>query len=67
VARKTGLTPEDAADLQQLYSELPEAAEAARAALDFAIETPTDAARKRYRECAARVSALIDRINKIRG
>ena len=66
-AGKAALRPEKAAELESLYDELPAAAAAASEALRFAIDTPTDAARQRYREHAARVNKITDRINAILG
>jgi hypothetical protein len=67
VAREADITPEEAAELERLYDQLPSAAAEASEALRFAIDTPTDAARHRYRECAARVNGITDRINQILG
>jgi hypothetical protein len=57
----------EAAELEKLYDELPAAAAAAVVALKVATATPTEAAHQKYRECAARVNKITDRINKILG
>jgi hypothetical protein len=61
------ITPAEATELQRLYDELPDAAAAAVEALRFATATPTAAALQRFRERAARVNQITDRINAILG
>ena len=66
-AGKAELTPEETAELQRLYAELPKAAEAAVEALNTVVAAPTDADRQRYSERAARVNEITDRIRAIVG
>jgi len=61
------ITPEVAAELQPLYDELPTAAEAAAEALRIAAATPTSLALLKFRQRAARVDQIIDRIRAILG
>jgi hypothetical protein len=66
-AVKAAITPEQAAELQQLYAELPKVAEAAVKALNIVVAAPTDVARQQHSEQAARVNEITDRIRAILG
>jgi hypothetical protein len=61
------LTPEEAAELRELYSELPDASAAAAEALGHAGPAPTGLALERFRELDGRVLAIIERIRAILG
>ena len=59
------MTDAAAIELRVLRDELPLAAAEAVVALKFAIATPTREMIARFRECAARVNRLTERINAI--
>jgi hypothetical protein len=66
-AGKAEITPEETAELQRLYAELPKVAEAAVEALNIVISAPTAVARQQHSDRAARVNEITDRIRAILG
>ena len=64
---KAFVTPEEAAELRELYAELPDASEAAAEALGNTGAPPTGLALERFRELDGRVLAIIERIRAILG
>jgi hypothetical protein len=61
----TGITPPEAEELRELYSELPVAAEAAREALGIAGPLPTGLQFGRFMEIQARIVEIVLRIEQI--
>jgi hypothetical protein len=61
------ITLAEAAELRELYSELPDASAAAAEALGNTGAAPTGLALERFRELDGRVLAIIDRIRAILG
>jgi hypothetical protein len=64
---KAVLTRTQVSELRRLYSELPNAAAAARKALRIGGEPLTAAELEHFRECAARVGAIFQRLSEIIG
>jgi hypothetical protein len=66
-AAKAVITPAEAAELRELYAELPDASAAAAEALGNSGAAPTGLALERFRELDGRVLTIIDRIKAILG
>jgi hypothetical protein len=63
-AGKTAITPDQAAGLRELYSELQDSTMAAAEALGTAGAAPSGMALQRFRELDSRVAELVERIRE---
>ena len=61
---KTAITPEQAAELRELYSDLQDATTAASEALGTTGAAPSGMALKRFRELDTRVVEILERIRE---